>query len=199
VKVGIFLGQRILALALERYLIFLTSHLHEVGEGEKAPRGLDVIVTDYFTLLSGGLASRFPGAKILLLDTGLSIVKKRIALLLFRVRGILQSDASPHLFLKALDRIHKGDLWLDHATAEELLSLSRDGHTTSDIKGLTGREREVIPLVCRGYKNGEIALQLGISVSTVKALLSRVFRKFGVSSRSQLQAAVMGNDILDRL
>ena len=197
-KVGIFLGHRILALALERYLIFLPSHLHEVGEGEKAPRGLDVIVTDYFTLLSGGLASRFPGAKILLLDTGLSIVKKRIALLLFRVRGILQSDASPHLFLKALDRIQKGDLWLDHATAEELLSLSRDGHT-SDIKGLTRREREVIPLVCRGHKNEEIALQLGISVSTVKALLSRVFRKFGVSTRSQLQAAVMGNDILDRL
>jgi len=199
VKVGIFLGHKILALALKKYLSSLASGIHEVIEDEDSSQGLDVIVTDYPTLVSGKLSSLSPEAKVLLLDTGLSMVKRRIALLFFKVRGILQPEASPKLFLKALERIYRGDLWLDHATTEELLSFSRDGHLTSDIRGLTKREREIIPLVCKGYKNKEIAATLGISVPTVKALLSKVFRKFSVSSRSQLQAAVMGSDILDRL
>ena len=67
------------------------------------------------------------------------------------------------------------------------------------IRGLTRREREIIPLVCRGMKNKEIATTMGISVPTVKAILGRVFRKFNVSSRSQLQAVVSRSGILNLL
>lgn len=198
-KVGIFLGHKILALALKKYFGFLASGIHEVIEDGDSSQVLDVIVTDYPTLVSGKLPSFSPNAKVLLLDTGLSPVKRRIALLFFKVRGILEPEASPKLFLKALECIYRGDLWIDHATTEELLSFYHNGHLSGDIRGLSRREREIVPLVCKGYKNKEIAAALGISVPTVKALLSKIFRKFSVSSRSQLQAAVMDSDILERL
>lgn len=51
---------------------------------------------------------------------------------------------------------------------------------------LTQREREVYALVAEGLTNKQIAEQLFISVSTVKANVSRLLDKMGASSRIQL-------------
>lgn len=51
---------------------------------------------------------------------------------------------------------------------------------------LTHREYEVLQLVCRGDGNREIADALFISENTVKKHLHSMFRKLGVSSRTQL-------------
>jgi len=195
-RVGLFFKQRILRIALKEYLCALNNELEGVTDEKK---GVDIIVTDYSTLLSERFANRFPGASIVLLDTGLSAVKKRVALMFFMVRGIIPPNATPELFVKALKKVKDGDLWIDHATAEELLTNSRNGMMSGKIRGLTRREREIIPLVCRGMKNKEIATTMGISVPTVKAILGRVFRKFNVSSRSQLQAVVSRSGILNLL
>lgn len=53
---------------------------------------------------------------------------------------------------------------------------------------LSPREREVLELVAAGLTNREIASQLGIGVETVKTLLERVFRKLGVSGRTEATA-----------
>lgn len=58
---------------------------------------------------------------------------------------------------------------------------------------LTPREREICDLVVRGLSNGEIAARLGLSQNTVKNHVSRLFEKFGVSSRSSLTFSVLGN------
>ena len=55
---------------------------------------------------------------------------------------------------------------------------------------LTARQREVITLVRRGLSNGEIAGALGISEDGVKAHLSRLYLRFGVTNRVALLAAV---------
>jgi DNA-binding NarL/FixJ family response regulator len=51
------------------------------------------------------------------------------------------------------------------------------------IKQLTRRELQLLPLVCRGLKNKEIALQLGIAESTVWHHLTSVFAKLHVEDR----------------
>jgi two-component system nitrate/nitrite response regulator NarL len=56
------------------------------------------------------------------------------------------------------------------------------------IKQLTERERQLIPLVCSGLKNKEIALQLGIAESTVWHHLTAVFTKLKVEDRLGLAA-----------
>jgi DNA-binding CsgD family transcriptional regulator len=51
---------------------------------------------------------------------------------------------------------------------------------------LSHREIQVAALVLRGQRNGQIAATLGITPATTKKHLSRIFRKVGVESRSQL-------------
>ena len=61
--------------------------------------------------------------------------------------------------------------------------------TQSNTLGLTGRELEVLALLCEGLKNSEIASRLCRSVRTVDHHLAAVFSKIGVSSREAVAAA----------
>ena len=58
------------------------------------------------------------------------------------------------------------------------------------LKTLSAREQEVANLVARGLRNTEIAARLGVGGKTVEKHLSSVFRKLGVTSRSQVVALV---------
>jgi DNA-binding CsgD family transcriptional regulator len=53
---------------------------------------------------------------------------------------------------------------------------------------LSGREGQIVELVCRGAANRDIARTLGITVATAKKHLGRIFDKVGVDSRAQLMA-----------
>jgi len=52
---------------------------------------------------------------------------------------------------------------------------------------LSPREQDVTYLTCAGYKNQQIAFQMGISVGTVKSYLQHVFYKIGVRSKTELR------------
>ena len=53
---------------------------------------------------------------------------------------------------------------------------------------ISEREREVMTLVADGLANREIGDRLGISEKTVKAHLTRVYQRLGISNRSQAVA-----------
>ena len=65
--------------------------------------------------------------------------------------------------------------------------------TLLEKKGVTRREREVMDLVLEGKSNKEIEDQLCISFSTVKNHLYSLYRKLGVSSRTQLMRLLLEN------
>lgn len=58
--------------------------------------------------------------------------------------------------------------------------------------GITDREREVAALAIEGLGNRGIAYKLGISEPTVATHLTKVYRKAGVSNRTELARAVHG-------
>jgi DNA-binding NarL/FixJ family response regulator len=58
-----------------------------------------------------------------------------------------------------------------------------------DIR-LTNAEREIVALLCHGFRNKEIAQQQNISEQTVKSHCNKAYKKFGVSDRLQLALEV---------
>jgi two-component system nitrate/nitrite response regulator NarL len=62
---------------------------------------------------------------------------------------------------------------------------------------LTPRERDVLACLTVGKTNREIAAELDLAVTTVKSHLSSVYKKLGVSNRTQ--AAMVGLGIFPTL
>lgn len=61
----------------------------------------------------------------------------------------------------------------------------------------TSREMEVLRLVCRGESNKGIALCLGISHSTVKGHISRMFDRAKVGNRVELVVFALKESLVE--
>jgi DNA-binding NarL/FixJ family response regulator len=94
------------------------------------------------------------------------------------VQGVVRKRGSRDELLAALRRVTGGESVAD---ADHLPR--RAGRAA-----LSPREQEVIQLVAAGLTNPQISSQLGLGVETVKTLLERVFRKLGVSGRTEATA-----------
>ena len=64
----------------------------------------------------------------------------------------------------------------------------RDANDRPKVLDLSARELEVLESMCRGRTNLEIATSLDISPFTVKNHVQRIFRKIGVTNRTQAAA-----------
>jgi DNA-binding NarL/FixJ family response regulator len=75
---------------------------------------------------------------------------------------------------------------------------ARDAPTRSAIgrsePRFSDRESEIIKLLRRGLQNKNIAYELGISESTVKAHLAHIMRKLGVANRTTIVSMLLDNE-----
>ncbi|BBH70528.1 transcriptional regulator [Actinoplanes sp. OR16] len=69
--------------------------------------------------------------------------------------------------------------------------------TETPDQGLTSTELRIAAMVRDGASNREIAARLYLSVKTVEATLTRVYRKLGVRSRTQLLSRLAVSEITD--
>ena len=74
--------------------------------------------------------------------------------------------------------------WADKTRSE----LGRIGGRTASDSQLSETERRIVELVVAGRRNREVADELSLSPNTVVWNLSKVYRKLGVSSRTELVA-----------
>ncbi len=107
--------------------------------------------------------------------------------------GVLSKDKTTDLLIKAIERVHAGEAWLDRSTTASLLrELSprnrgaRKDPEEMKVASLTEREREVIRLVGSGLKNKQIAGKLFISDITVHHHLTSIYSKLEVADRLEL-------------
>jgi DNA-binding CsgD family transcriptional regulator len=78
-------------------------------------------------------------------------------------------------------------IWAERVRSE----LARIGGRASELEGLTPTEQRVAELVAAGQTNREVADALFISIKTVEVNLTRIYRKLGVRSRSELTRRIM--------
>ena len=106
--------------------------------------------------------------------------------------GIVLKQQAADLLLKAIRKVHAGEVWIDRSMMSSVLSdVRNERHEEADpeagkITSLTPREREVIALVSEGLKNKLIGERLFISETTVTHHLSSIFSKLDVADRLEL-------------
>ena len=106
-----------------------------------------------------------------------------------RIIGALQAGAAGYLLKEAEpDELFRG---VRDAATGRLTLAPRAAHAMAAVprepvaRAITEREREVLGHVHRGLSNKQIALELGITEKTVKAHLTRIFERIGVTDRTQ--------------
>jgi DNA-binding NarL/FixJ family response regulator len=96
--------------------------------------------------------------------------------------GYLLKGADAETILAGIRSVAAGGAPIDPTVATCLLGDVRD-HAADG--GLTGREQEVLELIRQGQPNRSIARQLRISERTVKAHVTHILQRLGVSDRTQ--------------
>lgn len=111
-------------------------------------------------------------------------------------RGVLLRDAPASTLLEALRDVLAGGAALDPRLTRSLFeqlaadlvapTLSARGPklAPSVLGVLSPREQEVLGSLAQGKRNKEIAIELGVSVGTVKTHLRHIFRKLTVADRT---------------
>jgi len=112
--------------------------------------------------------------------------------------GFLLKDTPPRDLLQAVRTVSAGNAMLSPTVTRRLLAEFAARGTAQavaarkQLEALTEREREVVVAVARGLSNAEIGKRLFMSEATVKAHVSRVLAKLGMSNR--VQAAILAHD-----
>ena len=122
-----------------------------------------------------------------LLVVGWGGVEEALLWLRRGARGYLAPDTPLPLLRRAIEEVHRGELWAPPRVVSALLAEARQGTRRAAplAAALTVQEQRVLELLGEGRRNKEIAAALGVAESTVKSHLNRVYRKLQLSDRLQ--------------
>lgn len=180
----------------------LGSSVEVVGEAADAPEAVrvvletqpDVVLLDVHLPGGGGaevLRQVHPKAaevKFLALSVSDS-AEDVIGTIRAGARGYVTKSITGDELVAAIVRVADGDAVFSPRLAGFVLDAfagSEPPSVDEDLDRLTGREREVLRLIARGYAYKEIAKELFISVKTVETHVSAVLRKLQLSNRYEL-------------
>lgn len=152
-----------------------------------AANGTDVLIIDKalgaHVLLDTLARMSVSGQRARVVIWGVSLNEaEALRLLQAGARGILQKSSDLESVLACLRIVAQGGSWMQDTVFRE------SGHLTETHlhTELTPREQQVLELVEQGFKNREIAVELGIRPGTVKIHLKHVFEKTGIHGRHGL-------------
>ncbi len=152
---------------------------------------VDVVLLDFdlgeehgSAFISAARQAGYSG-KILMVTAGMSAVESSAALRL-GTSGVFLKHNSPGNLAKAIRLVAGGEVWMDHRVVQLMADSVHQREDQSLPRSLTEREQRVLRGIFEGLSNKEIASQIGVSESAVKATLQQLFQKTRVRTRSQL-------------
>ena len=110
-------------------------------------------------------------------------------------RGILHKEVSAEQVLKAIGKIHRGELWFDAETMDRVFGQLLGARTAvrpdaaqEKHASLTARERAIVSAAVEhsGSANHVVAERLFISEHTLRNHLTSIYRKLNVSNRLEM-------------
>lgn len=122
--------------------------------------------------------------KVLVVTAGVD-EREAASLIQSGVSGIFMKHDSALLLAQGIRDVMAGRGWFDRQLLQGAFADSRVCPDKSAAR-FTQRERQVLSHVFEGRANKEIAGEIGVSESSVKAILQQLFAKTGVRTRSQL-------------
>ena len=113
------------------------------------------------------------------------------------VEGYILKDSESSELKNAIYEICKGESYIQPSLIPLLNAKRIEKSEDSDkIHELTKRELEVLTLLAVGMYNKEIAEKLNISERTVKNHISNLFKKLGVTDRTQAAVFAIRNNLI---
>jgi DNA-binding NarL/FixJ family response regulator len=111
------------------------------------------------------------------------------------VNGVIYRNVSGEALVQCVRKVNKGESWVqDTHESKETAENDLVGARVRDR--LTAKELKIVALIVQGYKNKEIAVQLGTTEQVIKNYLRNVYDKIGVSDRLELALFTIHHRIL---
>ena len=119
-------------------------------------------------------------------------------------KGIIEKEAPLDTILKAIEKVHEGELWLNQASIKRLINgLSQQSNEKNNsqekdgIHKLTPREKKIFFTMIdnAGEPAKVIASKLGISESTLRNHLTSIYEKLDVNSKLELWTYVQKHNL----
>jgi DNA-binding NarL/FixJ family response regulator len=154
-------------------------------------RTVDIVLLDFdleddtgTRFIASATAAGYTG-KILMVTAGMSPLDVSVARKL-GIAGIFLKHDSPTSLLEAIRAVAERGVWIDPKMTPPGEGRTPKSARPSAAENLTPREQKVLRSVFEGLTNKEMAHQIGVSQSSVKATLQQLFDKMGVRTRGQL-------------
>lgn len=114
------------------------------------------------------------------------------------INGYLLKDSESAKLKKAILTVIRGETYIQPDLIPMLNSKMKSMKNDRDkLDSLTRRELDVLKNLSVGMYNKEIATKLDISERTVKNHVSNIFKKIGVSDRTQAAVFAIRNNLVD--
>ena len=140
---------------------------------------------------------KYNSLKIIVLtnESRVNIIKRAMEL---GVKGFLTKECTTFELKKAIYRVCNDENYIQSNLTSRIndKSLTRTADKNK-INSLTNRELEVLIQIANGMFNKEIAILLNISERTVKNHVSNIFKKIGVSDRTQAAVFAIKNNLIN--
>ena len=124
---------------------------------------------------------RFPALTVIVLS-GYDDPASVEAALSAGAAAFVSKSAIPEDLASAVRQVFAHSVYLANQPQRRVRRPSRQ---SDRLPGLTRREAEILELVAEGYSNGRVAKVLWVTDQTVKFHLSNIYRKLGVTNRTE--------------
>ena len=142
----------------------------------------------------------------ILIFTGLPDPSMYDFVMLSGAKGILSKKESLDTILKALEKIHKGEIWLDQLSISRILSqVGQKKGTLNNVKSkfnkLTPGEKRVLSAIMTnvGVPAKVIAATLDICESTLRNHLTSIYEKLDVNNKLELWSFMHEHELNQQL